>query len=489
MSRHWETAYANSGFVDLLTKQKTEDPFEYSVSKSISPFTTTTHVRSVEQDWSDGAVVRFDIPRYGILRDAWLTIRIQPEVSIYSCAVPFASLIDRVELRTRDRLISTVFSSQLVDWWKRQPHNIQSSLSNKWTMSGNVNGGGYQSVDVRADQLSFYFFGAEEKLTTNLPFSFFTSLKQALPTEFTEKLQLHVFFNANAVKRTFRHNVYTSTTVIDLDDLRKISAGFEFVVPSQLSRTKLVKELRSAASDEGPAKLQYNAYREEPIEMNVPASIYTATVNPTTFVMDLECPYPVYKTIIWIRPSVNVNGATTQYNMGYGTSSGINNPALASANIVSEYHVWVNGIRLKSQGRTILDMDAGELLLHMAKHKDTSSTGWGQNYMAPQTGSAGFHDNVIIQQQTISKMTRIQQHALYYNDFMRDSGLPAGEAGDYAGVNFTGCLPMKHLPNLTLEVDYVSFGTDDFTMEVTHLYHQFTQINPDNGTVSNITLY
>lgn len=490
MSNFWLTAQSNSGFLALMKDEKFTDPFTYKLRTNTTPFARQPFVGSGQQTVNETTTeLRFEVDRYGVLENAWLEMEVTPTANARSASATVAAALQRVELRSRDRVIATLFPENIIDYIKRQPSEVIQNLGSKegWSLDSLATTGRYAlyeaDLDTTAKRLSTYAAGQAYKIRCPLPFSYFLSKRQALYTRFVEQLEIHVFFQSDWQNKAFSADAATAADVAITS--AKLEIIYDYITPNAESEAMIVKELRSVQTNEGPAKLQYSAYQEAALTNQAIATEHT---------IDLKCPYPVWKTLIWIRDNAwaNASGASDH---GKGTHS-LNHK--------------ITSLKVRASGTDLVSFDYNTLLMHMAKHSDQPSVAGTMRGVSiadgDRTAPAHLKRYSLLTNfdDATDDQVPLQVFAIYWNDFMPQLvGASTGVAQDIGGVQQTGALPLKHLANPQLLVTYDTFTsaknpdiatsgavpTGNVDIQVTHCYHQITQINPDNGQLTNTVLF
>ena len=458
MANFVDAAQKNSGFLQLMQQEGMQNPFLYALRTNTQPYAIQPQVAGEEKIATDSAVLRWEIPRYGVLKEAHIEVSISTVVpgvgdEVIFSPYPAIGMFDRIELRDSQKVVATLYRLDLLNHVKSLPSEVQDSMKDVYWNYGK----GQKIVKNGASLATDFSFRCP------LPFSFFTSMRQALYVQFVEQLEIHAF-----VAPSFKAKIVTNT-------LNGAATGFgcklvtSHVQPNAISAEGIVRELRAVANNEGAAKLQYNSYREVPV---------VAANAQKLITMPISCPYPTWRISFTLSYDGSLDG-----NIAATINESVN-PHITAAGLNVPDNNYIDKVEILTSGSPILSLSINELLAHMARHKDSPSyssydttalsDGW-------ESINAGRGDSSVL------------VYTIYFCDFMEMLMGSSTGVQDVGGTVQTNVMPWGSLSHpqlrVTLKQNATNTATKLITLLATHSFHQFTGVNADNGRITNTTLF
>lgn len=323
----------SSMFAFLDSNVAKTDPFLYSLQRNVPKWSFMDTVHDVStRDAPLGQEVRFNIPRYGIPRYIKLVTRLNglqladaADVGRYDVG-PYAALNgwQKIELRSRDRTIFTLYPSQIQEWiegmdtTQREVHQrhagyVLNSHTNLVPGAASHIVGGFGATRIAlsnaapgtADQASW---------STLLPFSTLARLSQAIDTRISEELQIVITVTTNigaiVDTRGKRAANFGAEAALAGTGAIRFDMEYDFIIPSEESM-KAIREQMVNAGLGGLPKLQVSGYQEADTIVSTAGALLGTVINTTGVTafgttvavsdIQLRCPFPVVKTYIRVR--------------------------------------------------------------------------------------------------------------------------------------------------------------------------------------------
>lgn len=285
-----QIANSNSSLYRWLESHKATSPFQYSLRKNVPPYSRLEQSEIGQRNVLQSQEIRFDVPHFGVLRGIRLRVQVRCTDPLKALKIRQwgpAHIFQRIELRSRDKNLATLFSMSLIDWYNQLDPNAQLFMASDGVFHAKDAGKQFPLVPgAGATDLTKVF-------EIPLPFSFTEKLKQHIDTRVTEPLQVVVrmsdFITTNAVEQV----VGAGPVPYNIDN---VQARYDYYVPGAAEQKMLNQEMLRDKSGLGVAKLQHSWYQEPVLRFKVGGTL--ETVDAT---LRMQCPFPVVKTIVAVR--------------------------------------------------------------------------------------------------------------------------------------------------------------------------------------------
>lgn len=455
MSHPIHLANKNSAYRKFLGDHApSTSPWDYALDTNVPPYVNMKTVTLSKNSFADGALLYYDIPRYGLLEKAYFIAQIETAAGNTTVDKTIsdnlvASWIDYVELRSRERTVSRLYGQNIMDMLL---HQNREKRYNELVI------GGFQPRLVQCNAATIGPF------ITELPFSFFERLSHNIDTDFAEPLQLvvklnlfngHVVPDQGAVAATY---VNGGNTKLDLK--------LEFKIPDAEEQARQRKML-VAAPDSGITKLQWSVFKEASVTMAGTTS------------MDIKCPFPAWRTLIVVRKTGISSGAIgIKRRMAVGeyknqqVTSGTASPSAHTHTVdrsiytqdTQKAEVFGKLTEIKFKGSEDFFHWASEAEIRRHQTKYTNSP-WGDP----------FFNELRVDEPLVNKLATTSDTTLYYiiNWGMTETGLDQ-----------SGFMSFDNIANPQLEF----VGTTGDLVDVYHYYNFLNQVAPRDGFVLSRTL-
>jgi hypothetical protein len=391
-----EIANENSSLLSFLgaSAPKTS-PFTYALRKNAPKFSKQNRVAvsgPTTPVVNSGQEIRYTVPRYGVLTKISLDCAVTLVTSLTTGDWGPIGAYARFDLKARDKTIATLYPQNIIDWIKSQPKHVIDYYRNDYGYSDGAH-------------------AATRHFSIPLPFSFTDRVSNNINTRFAEPLELVV--TMSALSTDFATTLVTVKTDVDFYYL---SPGAEELANMKQSMLK--------AGRAGIPRLQWSVYKE---------AVATTTTDADVTI-DIKCPYPVFKTLIYITDDVQFSANGVKINT---VKSG---PAQATEELRT--------LVLSASGSDIYNLTNIQLREMMAHD------GYDANPLA-----SGLADN---------NDSRNGMYVLKY-----------GLGND--GVDQTGIISFKNLANPQLVINCKEAAN---SIHVFHYYYQIESTSPDDGQIS-----
>ena len=334
MSNVFQNALANSALVAVLDSSKTPDVFHYKTTA-----TPTIATERIVLDPLGGAtthgntVVRFELPRYGLLSKLIVKLDIKYVAAADAYAAgnpPIVNAIEYYEIVSQNRVLSRMtrenIISALAELSESEQNNVALAAGHKFASGAGI-------ANNEAFTVYLPWMGKISGLSS--------ALNERWDTGFTERLEFRVKFrDTQSVKKQVSANAVTFENC-------KLITFFDIMKETDL------KALRQANYGAGPlVLLNTSTFTEGTKELTIDADTAEA---PQSFSIPIHCNGVTPKTVISVRQMTSGADGNTLTDTTDGLA--------------------IDKITLSGSGRELLSFDGRELM-----HLGRSSYMSGQKY-------------------------------------------------------------------------------------------------------------
>jgi hypothetical protein len=436
--------------------------YAYALRKNTAIYTPLNTVIGTKVSGGDLTASReltIPIPRYGILERIVLRWKFVVAASGQATASSMrhwlgANVIKRIDLKARDKVIASITNYGIIAAIEAMP------VDEREVWRGLCNSHGLGDADSNVAHTHLIY--------TPIPFSMFRRTSNAFNVKFTEPLELQVVLSDTALEALiFHHGTgVTRLTTTSNGDLRaakdqyewrsgaaatllnatftekSVEPMFYYTVPGEKESARLKKDMLENRVS-GQPKMQVSQYTEA----TVTTTSGTTRVNgagaeisgaaDAEYVVDLRCPYPVFKTAVFIT-----------------------SPYEDQAQLQDGRFDMPGSVELLASGVVQKTWTSDDLLLQAADGRPTGLTSYGT--------TAGTYTFVTPLDSSSSSLHVVQ---LYHN---------AGNNNE--GLDNTGFVSFKNLaaPQLRVKVTGAKLNSK---VRVVHFYNQIVSVAPDDGQV------
>ena len=431
------TANTESPLLNVLTSSSQRDPFVYSVRSNVGSVSRQrVEVKPSNGTASFDSQSHFNIPRYGLLANAYLRIVLKYTYDKVTgsganetklCSAIGLHICKRIDLQTAGK----VLESQYPEGAQAYLNSLPAERRNMLKEAVHYDAGSASGTNGTVKFVEIF---------CPLFMSFSLRSQNFIDTRFVEDLQIVT----DLQKSSYIINDCDSKATLAVDDLKLIC---QYFIPSE--KDYRAYQNSNFTLDRPLTMLCRDYYQETPKEITV-ADVDAASLRTDT--VDLRCRNLVFHTMIMIRNKTKYITQAKSTATSLGTYETLNNKATIIQQKSSPSTDQTCKIAIKASGRTLHESGTREMLV-------MDSAGYGR--------SADIASNAI------------QGDDAVYDIWW---GL------DRSRVSNSGCVSFKNLSAPTLEVTWMPDQSDDtdsnvYEIVVLHEHWSLLDINGSDGSV------
>lgn len=417
----------------VVPKPKT---YNYLPSVPLNP--TLLGIYDMNTNADNLKVQKFKLPRFGVLDTIWVELQMQATAADQWCNVPFLAFTDRLEIRSKDRVIATAYPSQILEYIKDITNGAKFQLD------------GYDGFALNAYNLAT--MPANEQFTSicPIPFSICGREDVMFDLRWVEDLELHWFPWTEAIfsSSEIKDRIYNGTP----GNITTILANFYVQYYTDHKTLTFNKFLNYGT------RLLWDAYQEPRLSFTAPSAV--ATIESRY--MDITCPYPIWKISFLMEAVVAAEANPGQggrvYTSTYDTSQ-----------------IDFSSIEILDGTQIVYKATINQLRFEMIRRQ-----------AGPTTAESGTDPQAV--NLNDSKMYIV---TMYFNKFGTEVGTDMPGRMDYVqsqgGYNLTGFFVPSMFSNPRVKFNLISRslpGESNFYMRTIAYYHKFYSLDAKTGKVT-----